>query len=185
MRSGPCLVWLKDLFPRWMQSLLPSTVHDTKKHSSWFDLVRILIIPDAGETRGDNFASNAILCSRQFVVFSKLFDVYSKLSSSWISCCVPGVFFKFSSLSQRIFGSWSSWVNGWWTGLAKKWRPCPIRRDDESAQLGRNPHEQNCQAEPLLTVMSIQLLGLKSLTVMSGSMFWHLVPNRNSYQHGA
>ena len=42
---------------------------------------------------------------------------------------------------------------------AKKWRQCAIRRDDESAQLGRNPHEQNCQAEPLLTVMSIQLLG--------------------------
>ena len=29
MRSGPCLVWLKDLFPRWMQSLLPSAVRDT------------------------------------------------------------------------------------------------------------------------------------------------------------
>ena len=76
MRNGPRLMWLKDLFPHYfrMQSLLPSTVHVTKKHSSWFDLVRILTIPDAGETRGDNFAAKPILC---FVVFSKLFDVYS------------------------------------------------------------------------------------------------------------
>ena len=54
MRNGPRLVWSTDLFPCYfrMQSLLPSTVHVTKKHSSWFDLVRILKIPDAGETRG-------------------------------------------------------------------------------------------------------------------------------------
>ena len=30
--------------------------------------------------------------------------------------------------------------------------------------------------------MCIQLEGWKSLTVMSGCMFWHLVPNRISYQ---
>ena len=101
-RNGPSLVWLKDLFPRhfWMQSLLPSTVHVTKKHSSWFDLVRILTIPDARETRGDNFAAKPILC---FVVFSKLVDVYSKLSSSWIFCSVPGVFFP--SLHLYLKGS--------------------------------------------------------------------------------
>ena len=95
MRSGPCLVWLKDLFPRWMQSLLPSTVHDTKKHSSWFDLVRILIIPDAGELEGIISSQTQSCVQGNLCFFSKLFDVYSKPSSSWIFCSVPGVFVSF------------------------------------------------------------------------------------------
>ena len=143
MRNGPRLVWLKDLFPRyfWMQSLLPSTVHVTKKHSSWFDLVRILTIPDARETRGDNFAAKPIL---RFVVFSKLFDVYSKLSSSWIFCSVPCVFFRVFILISNdlriLIELGQSLVNrtGWNTATvcnSPKWWMSAARQ---------NSHEQNC-----------------------------------------
>ena len=162
MRNGPRLVWSTDLFPCYfrMQSLLPSTVHVTKKHSSWFDLVRILTIPDA-ETRGDNFAAKPIL---RFVKFSKLFDVYSKLSSTWIFCSVPDVFFP----SFHLYLKWSSDLDRVGSMVGKQdW----LNKGDR-VQFAEMMDERS-SAEFTWTELLI------------GCMFWHLVPNRNSSEFGA
>ena len=171
MRNGPRLVWLKDLFPRyfWMQSLLPSTVHVTKKHSSWFDLVRILTIPDAKETRGDNFAAKPILC---FVKLSKLFDVYSKLSSTWIFCSIPGVFFP----SFHLYLKWSSDLDRVGSMVGKQdW----LNKGDR-VQFAEMMDERSSAEFTWTELLIWATFDSDVYSAASGCMFWHLVPNRNS-----